>query len=140
MWSSGCNKSRFQTCLNVNNTGVFQSFFTKESYKLNYKFDYDSKCVIYLFSCKKYGIQYVDSTAERFHFRWNNYKNCQREAAEGYTTPQHVLSEGHHGLVNDCEITLIDKADSSDPTRREFFWIRLLKTYYPLGINIEEEL
>ena len=93
-----------------------------------------------MFSCKKCGIQYVDSTVERFRFRWNNYKNCQREAAEGDTTPQHVLSEGHHGLVNDCDITLIDKADSSDPTRREFFWIRLLKTYYPLGINIEEEL
>ena len=30
--------------------------------------------------------------------------------------------------------------DSSDPTRREFFSIRLLKTYYPLGLNIEEEL
>ena len=53
---------------------------------------------------------------------------------------QHVLIEGHDGLVNDCEITLIDKTDSSDPTRREFFWIRLLKTYYPLGLNIEDEL
>ena len=57
-----------------------------------------------------------------------------------YIYIQHFLSEGHHGLVNDCEITLIDKTDSSDPTRREFFWIRLLKTYYPLGLNIEEEL
>ena len=53
---------------------------------------------------------------------------------------QHFLSEGHHGLVNDCEITLIDKTDSSDPTRGELFWIRLLKTYYRLGLNIEEEL
>ena len=98
-----------------------------------------------MFSCKTYGLQYIGSTVERFHFRWNNYKNCQREAAQGGTPPQsffhqHFLSEGHHGLVKDCEITLIDKTDSSDPTRREFFWIRLLKTYYPLGLNIEEEL
>ena len=42
--------------------------------------------------------------------------------------------------MNDCEITLIDKTGSSDPTRREFFWIRLLKTYYSLGLNTEEEL
>ena len=34
---------------------------------------------------------------------------------------QHVLIEGHDGLVNDCEITLIDKTDSLDPTRWEFF-------------------
>ena len=126
-------------------TDVFQSFVTKESYKKNHKFDCDSKCIIYLFSCKACGLQYVGSTVERFRFRWNNYKNSQREKAQGVTPPQsflhqHFLSEGHHGLVNDCEITLIDKTDSSDPTRRECFWIRLLKTYYPLGLNIEEEL
>ena len=45
-----------------------------------------------------------------------------------------------YGLVNDCEITLIDKTDFSDPIRQEFFWIRLVKTYYPLGLNIEEEM
>ena len=143
--SSGCNKSRCQTCLNVNNTDVFQSFFTKESYKINHKFDCDSKCIIYVFSRKTCGLQYVGSTVERFRFRWNNYKNCLREAAQGGTPPQsffhqHFLSEGHHDLVNDCEITLIDKTDSSDPTRRELIWIRLLKTYYSLGLNIEEEL
>ena len=80
--SSGCNKSRCQTCLNVNNTDVFQSFVTKETYKINYKFDCDSKCIIYLFSCKTCGIQYVGSTVERFCFKWNNYKNCQRVTAQ----------------------------------------------------------
>ena len=95
--------------------------------------------------CKTCGLQYVGSTVERFRFRWSNYKNCQREAAQGGTPPQsffhqYFLSEGHHGLVNDCEITLINKTDSSDPTRRECFWIRLHITYYPFGLNIEEEM
>ena len=40
-------------------------------------------------------------------------------------------------LVNDCEITLID---NSDFLVCIIFWIRLLKAYYPLGLNIEEEL
>ena len=44
--SSACNKSRCQTYLNVNNADVFQSFVTKESYKINHKFDCDSKCII----------------------------------------------------------------------------------------------
>ena len=59
-----------------------------------------------------------------------NYKNCQKEAGQGGTSPQsffhqHILSvsEGHHGLVNDCEITVIDKTDFSDPSRRKVFWI-----------------
>ena len=95
------------------NTDVFQSFITKESYKINHKFDRGSKCIIYLFSCKICRLQYVGSTVERFRFRWNNYKFGQRGAAQGATPPhsflhQRFLSEGHHGLVNDCEITLID--------------------------------
>ena len=130
----------------VNNTDGFQSFVTKKNYEINHKFDCDSKCLIYLFSCKTCGLQYVGSAAKRFHYRWNNYKNYQREAAQMGTPPQrffhqHFLSEWrHHGLVNDCEITLRDKTDSSDPTKRELFWIRLLKTYYPVGLNIEEKL
>ena len=80
--SSGCNKSRCQTCLNVNNTDVFQSFVTKESYKINHKSDCDSKCIIYLFSCKTCGLQYVGSTVERFRFSWNKYKNSQRQHKE----------------------------------------------------------
>ena len=62
--SSGCNKSRCQTCLNVDNADIFQSFVTKESYKINHKFDCGSKCIIYLFSCKACGLQYVGSKGD----------------------------------------------------------------------------
>ena len=133
MWLSSCNKSRYQTCLNVKNADVFQSFVIKESYKIYHiwlNWVNLSKCIIYLLSCKACGLQYVGSTVERFSFRWNNYRNCQGEAAQGGTPPQSFFhqdfrSEGHYGLMNDCEITLIDKTDSPEPTRQEFFWIRL---------------
>ena len=55
--SPGCDKSRCQTCLNVNN----KSFF-----------DCDGKCIIFLLSCKACRLRYVGSTVERFCFRWNN--------------------------------------------------------------------
>ena len=32
------------------------------------------KCLIYLLTCKKYLIQYVDKTIDEFRFSWNNYK------------------------------------------------------------------
>ena len=70
--SSGCNKSTCHTCLNVNNTDVFQSFVRKKTYKIYHKFDCDSKCVIYLFSCKTCGLQHVGSTVERFRFWWQH--------------------------------------------------------------------
>ena len=40
--------------------------------------------------------------------------------------------------MNDCETIFIDKTDSSDPTRREFFWMRVLKTIALLDLNIDE--
>ena len=67
---------------------------------------------------------------------------CLHKVALGGGTPnqnyfhQHFLSEDHHGLLEDCKITLIDKTDSSDPTRREFFWMYERKTFAPLGLNI----
>ena len=38
----------------------------------------------------------------------------------------------------DCEIIFIDKTDSSDPTSREFLWMRVIKTIPPLRRNIDE--
>ena len=95
------------------------------------------------FSCKICGIQYVGPTVDRFRFRWNNYKSYQRNAADGGTPNQnyfhqHFLSDGHNGLMNNCEIIFIDKMDSSDPTRRKFFWMRVLKTIPLLALNIGE--
>ena len=48
------------------------------------------------------------------------------------------LSDSHNRLMNDCEIIFMDKTDSSDPTRREYFWMRVIKTIAPLGLNIDE--
>ena len=47
----------------------------------------------------------------------------------------HFQSSDHDGLLDDTEITFIDKTNPSDPTRREEFWIDTLKNRYPLGLN-----
>ena len=106
-------------------TGTFQSFVIKEVYKINHHFHCDR------------------STVDRFRLRWNNYKCSQRIASEDGTPKQnylhqHFLSENHLVLLEDCEIRLIDKTDSSDPTRREFFSMRKLKTLAPLVFNVVE--
>ena len=36
------------------------------------------------------------------------------------------------------EIFLIDKTDSSDPTRKKLFWMRVFKTIGPFGLNVDE--
>ena len=48
-----CNKSRCQVCLSVNEKDTITCTVTKESYKINHKFDYSNKCLIHLLTCKK---------------------------------------------------------------------------------------
>ena len=52
---------------------------------------------------------------------------------------QYFLSDGHNGLMNDCEIIFIDKMGPSD-SKSEFFWMRVIKTIASLGLNIVKPL
>ena len=40
----------------------------------------------------------------------------------------HWLDENHNGLEADAEVTIIDRTEPSDPTKRERFWINKLGT------------
>ena len=143
--SQRCNKPRCQTCRNVTETCTFQCSVDKKVYKINHQFNCDSKCLVYLVTCKQCLMQYVGVTVDKFRFRWNNYKMSHRNIVKGEDAPQksfhkHFLSKNHNGLLEDCEITFIDKTRPSDPTQREDFWRRKLKTLHPNGLNVEENV
>ena len=48
---------------------------------------------------------------------------------------EHFHSEEYNGFLENCSITLIDKTDGSDPTRREEYWRMVLKAVAPDGLN-----
>ena len=52
---------------------------------------------------------------------------------------QHYISiaEGHNGFLEDVSITLIDKTDGSNPTKRETFCMHTLKTLALYGLKVE---
>ena len=50
------------------------------------------------------------------------------------------LSKGHVGFCHNISVTLIDKADSSNPTERENYWMRTLKTLETYGLNVENNI
>ena len=45
----------------------------------------------------------------------------------------HFCSEKRNGFLQDSSITLADKTDGSDPTRREEYWRVVLKTVALIG-------
>ena len=77
--SKKCGKSRWEVCLNIQETDTFTSTRTGESFKINHKLNCDDNCLIYLLTCKCCGEQYVGETTDEFRLRWNNYKSNHRK-------------------------------------------------------------
>ena len=93
------------------------SFFfhvTRNDNKINFSFNCDSSGVVYLFNFFVCGVQYESSTSTPFRLRFNNYRACYRRFWSGFSVPQmdffrHLSKEGHHGLVEDIRVAIIDK-------------------------------
>ena len=113
---------------------------------MNPNFNCSSKCLIYLLSCKTYRKEYAGKTVDRLKSRWNNYETDARKAANGniesykHQFLQNCFLQDHHtGFLADTEVTLIDKNQASDLTKREYYWMRTLKTLYFDGLNLESD-
>ena len=138
------NGKRCAVCLNVNETSTFTNAVTHETYKINYKFDGNSKC-LYLLTFRQCWKQYVCQTIDGFRFRWNSYEDNNRKYQRSEVCMQehlfrHFSSPGYNGFLNDVSITFMDKADYSDPLKREDYWRKTLKTMTPFGLNIEDSV
>ena len=81
--SSKYLRNRCQVGKNVVETGTFQSFVNKKADKINHRFTCRDKCLVYLISCKVCERQYTCQTVDEFRYRWNNYKNNNRESLRG---------------------------------------------------------
>ena len=143
--SKKCNKVGCEVCKNVSETDTFTSTVTNETFKINHKLTCDDKCLVYLLNCNVCQKQYTGQTTNAFRYRWNNYKSNDKKFQRGEQCMQdhlfrHFYSEGHDGFIGNVSISFIDKTDGFDPTKRENFWMRTLKTLAPHGLNIEQSI
>ena len=49
---------------------------------------------------------------------------------------KHFSRPDHNGFLKDASITFIDKSDPSNPLERENYWMEILQTMAPNGLNI----
>ena len=49
----------------------------------------------------------------------------------------HFLQDDHKDFLEDVKVRLTDKTQGSNSTKREYYWMRTLKTLYSEGLNIE---
>ena len=91
----GKERGNFQWCRrNCNICNIlypcnkFSSTVTAEEYKLNFHFNCNSLCVVYLLTCKVRAKQFTGSTVTKFRSRFNQYKSSIK-----------LYEKGRRGLV-----------------------------------------
>ena len=57
---------------------------------------------------------------------------------ENFVLHEHFLIDDNHGFEKDVSICLINKTQSSDPHKREYYWMIILKTLAPFGLNTKD--
>ena len=55
------------------------------------------------------------------------------------SSSESLFTARYKGFLKDVEVRLTDETQGSNSTKREFYWITTLKTYYPDGLNIESD-
>ena len=81
--SYNCGNSRCQVCNNTEETDTLTSTVPGQSFKVNYHFCCNEKCLVYLLTCKVCKKQYTGKTVDRFRSRWNNYNGNNRKFLRG---------------------------------------------------------
>ena len=72
--------------------------------------------------------------ARKIKYIVSNMKNVKQKFLQS-----HFLLRDHQGFLKDVEVRLIDKTQSSDPTKRVLYSMRTLRTLYPDGLYIEKD-
>src|SRR5262249_55408736 len=96
-----------------------------------------SKNVIYVITCKKCRVQYVGETSMTLRDRMRCHKKFILGQKHHTYVVRHFNSAGHS--INDLQIQIIETlaagCNKRDLENREDFWIRVLNTAYPFGLN-----
>lgn len=78
-----CDRKHWDICMNINETSIFTSFVKIETYMINYRFDCNERCLVYILTCNKSKMQYVKQKINESCGIQNDYKNDSRKHGQG---------------------------------------------------------
>ena len=139
-----CGRDNCEICNILKPGKELKSTLTGEIYKMNFHFDCNSLCALYLITCKKCKKQYTGSTVTKFRARFNQYKSNLELYGEGRRAfyqeklIEHFFNRGHNGSYKDMMVQIIDFCCPHDQEKIEDFWIHKLRTLYPEGLNMKK--
>ena len=87
---------------------------------MNFQFNRNSDCVVYLLTCKVCAKQYTGSTINKFRSRFNQCKsniNLYEEGKRGFVEEkliEHFYVQNHYSTHGDMIVRIIDYYDPND--------------------------
>ena len=96
---------RCQVCKDKKVIDIFDGYTTKKSYKINHKFSFYEKCLIYFFICRTCGKEYMGETTDGFRFRKNNNKIEARKPESDYMEIVKQIYLQSHFLQDDQRLS-----------------------------------
>ena len=124
-------------CKVLNCDTVFSSNVTGKQFILGKEGNFSCKScnLIYLISCSDCGKQYVGQTTQAVHVRLNAHRSCVGRNTNTILY-KHFNDNGHN--FSNATIQIIDYVEEytkTDLDHLENFWIGILSTAFPLGLN-----
>jgi len=130
-----CNHPLCQCCTSIIESNCFQSTRTGHTFPIETNMNCNSFNVIYLITCLKCKLQYVGETYRKLKDRLNDHKSnirTNKETAIGI----HFRSALHNIKHLQIQpILQINTESHTDRLQQEKYWMDILKTFYPNGLN-----
>ncbi len=125
------------SCARIKTGTEFTSNATGETYTIQGSHNCRSSYVIYLLECSKCNCQYVGQTSNTLHSRLTSHVSDIRR--KKYTSVGTHFNLPDHNIRH-LRATVIASSyrDSNSRMRHEEAWIRILKSWYPHGLNVKE--
>ena len=133
-----CGNSRCATCQHLQCQSSFTSTKTKVTYPIRHYVSCKSKNVIYLITCTKCKKQYVGMTTKQLNVRINHHRTSIFNK-KGTFIHKHFNLHDH--TVQNLKVQVIDHVPNDTDAytnlqKLEKYWIKTLKTFQPIGLNV----
>lgn len=130
-----CSTPRCKCCTAIVCDSSYSDFNNSTTFYIEQNFNCNSHDIIYVIHCNKCNIQYVGQSSRKLKERLNNHRSdiiCKKNTAIAlhFNLPQHSVNN-----LRIMPISSLSTLNTAERSKKELFFMKLLDTFYPKGLN-----
>ena len=136
--NSQCHEARYKTCWYFRTINKLKSSVTGKVHHIKASTDCKMTNMVYVIKCSKCAIQYVGETKNALHIQLNDHWLDIKNQHPEKPVAKHFNSIGHS--LDNLLIFVVEnihREDSMFHKAKESYWIRLLWSLAPEGLNLD---